>query len=274
MSQANLMKMGLARIFLLSDIPQHEKFITQKSIVHENKIFGDIVQGNFIENYRNLTYKHVMGLKWSVEKCPQAKFIIKIDDDIVYDIYFLQNYLVDVEMENQNKLLAGFILKGSKVIRNQANKWYVTKDEYEDDVYPDYLSGWLYITTQSAARSLVHASEYSKYFWIDDTFVTGVLAKRENIEFTRLNHWYSANSEFLECCIQDAIKSNLNCDYHVGPNGGENKMIIRFTKAMEQCQDDFCGDRQPENSLKATCIGQVKEIVKDHGEAFLKPIRL
>jgi hypothetical protein len=34
-------------------------------IDEESKRYGDIVQGSFLDSYRNMTYKHVMGLKWA-----------------------------------------------------------------------------------------------------------------------------------------------------------------------------------------------------------------
>ena len=35
----------------------------QKIVDEEHKLYGDIVQGSFIENYKNLTLKGIMGLK-------------------------------------------------------------------------------------------------------------------------------------------------------------------------------------------------------------------
>ncbi|KAF9405943.1 hypothetical protein HW555_013507 [Spodoptera exigua] len=52
-------------------------------IINESNSYGDIVQGNFIDAYRNMTYKHVMGLKWIVHHCPKVKYILKADDDIL-----------------------------------------------------------------------------------------------------------------------------------------------------------------------------------------------
>jgi hypothetical protein len=142
--QHKLKSFGLLRVFLIAGIPPHEKFINQESIDNEQKRFGDLLQGNFIEAYRNLTYKHVMGLRWAVEgHCNNAKYIVKIDDDTVYDIFQIQNYIVDLIYDANKYMLAGFVFKDKKVIREPANKWYVTKKEYAEDVYPAYLSGWL-----------------------------------------------------------------------------------------------------------------------------------
>lgn len=42
----------------------------QNAINEESERYHDLVQGNFVDSYRNLTYKHVMGLKWiTVRPC-------------------------------------------------------------------------------------------------------------------------------------------------------------------------------------------------------------
>lgn len=65
----------------------------QQRIEEENYLHHDIVQGNFLDSYRNLTYKHVMGLKWVTYFCRQARFVFKADDDIFVDIFQLTSFL-------------------------------------------------------------------------------------------------------------------------------------------------------------------------------------
>ncbi len=277
LSQQKLRSMGLLRVFLLADIPSTEKFIVQRSIYDESDRFEDIVQGNFVEAYRNLTYKHVMGLRWAASECSFAKYIIKVDDDTVFDVFHLVSYLENLEstLDYANEhLLAGYVLDGKKPIRLQASKWYVTFQEFSEYVYPDYLSGWLYITNPRTARSLVAESQIQPYFWIDDTWVTGVLREKRNIPLTKLNKWFSANSQFLDCCVDDARNHSYKCDYHVGPNGGDPKLIKAFMNAMEECYEKNCVERTPGQSVKQTCVGQVKNIIGQHGEAVVKSIKL
>ncbi len=49
-----------------------------KAIQEEHQLYGDIVQGSFLESYRNLTLKAVMGLKWVTTYCSNAKYVIKV----------------------------------------------------------------------------------------------------------------------------------------------------------------------------------------------------
>lgn len=218
-----------------------------------------------------------MGLRWAASECSVAKYIIKIDDDTVFDVYHLASYLENLAstLDDTNEhLLAGYILDGKKPIRLQASKWYVTFKEFGENVYPDYLSGWLYITNPPTARSLVAESQIQPFFWIDDTWITGILREKRDIPLTRLNQWFSANSQFLDCCVDDVTRHSFKCDYHVGPNGGDVKLIMDFMKAMENCYENDCVERTPSQSVKQTCVGQVKNIIGQHGEAVVKSIKL
>ena len=50
----------------------------QEIVDEEHKLYGDIVQGSFLESYKNLTLKAIMGLKWVSQYCSQAPFAIKV----------------------------------------------------------------------------------------------------------------------------------------------------------------------------------------------------
>ncbi|XP_053670227.1 beta-1,3-galactosyltransferase 5 [Anopheles nili] len=275
-SQQKLLSMGLLRIFSLASIPSTEQFIRQANIEAEQRLHGDLIQGNFDEAYRNLTYKHLMSLQWATHSCRGAKYLIKMDDDIVFDPFYIQNYLSDLNQPDERHLLAGYIFRNKKVIRLQSNKWYVSRNEYQPEVYPPYLSGWLYITNQRTARALLAESQSAGFFWIDDTFITGVLAERLQLPQTGLNRWFSANSEFLDCCIRDMKRYAYQCDYYVGPNGGNNKLIMEFVQELERCYDNACYQRPAGKSLTATCVAEYRQQlnVPDHGTAMVSQMKL
>lgn len=297
MSSATLRSLRLRRVFLLADIPPHEKFITQAAIQDEHKRFNDIVQGNFVEAYRNLTYKHVMGLRWAATECADASFVVKMDDDTVFDSMFVYNYLGDLIDQQTDtttgggseQFLAGYTLSDKKPIRNAANKWYVSPDEFPGALYPNYLSGWFYITNPLTARRLVIASQRNSFMWIDDVWVTGVLREPLGIPLTDLSKWFAAFSTFLDCCIADANERSLLCDYYVGPNDGDHNLIVTFNAAMARCYEydgerAGCVERKPDDKssdgggasmMKPKCVGQVK-VFNDwsHGEGQVHAVKL
>ena len=59
----------------------------QEKLQEENKKHRDIVQGDFLDTYHNLSYKAIMGNLWVSEFCDQAEFVVKTDDDMFIDLY-------------------------------------------------------------------------------------------------------------------------------------------------------------------------------------------
>lgn len=113
-----------------------------KEIAKESLVYGDIVQGNFIDSYRNLTYKHVMGLKWVAHHCPMAKYVLKADDDVVVNTDLLRHILVrQFSPWGAERLILCSVIKNAAVLRSKGSKWMVTKKEYVKDRYPNYCAG-------------------------------------------------------------------------------------------------------------------------------------
>ncbi|RZF40618.1 hypothetical protein LSTR_LSTR007501 [Laodelphax striatellus] len=257
-------KMGIRRIFLLGKLKEKQSEVTQNAIIHENERYLDILQGNFLEAYRNLTYKHTMGLRWAATKCKDAKFIIKMDDDIVVNLYKLSE-IVD---ENQGRFdMMGYVLEGMKPIRLEANKWFVRPEEFELSSYPKFLSGWLYVTTPDFANCLIKQSSTEKYFWIDDVYVSGILAQKCYVKFQDIREFFTLHSEYYECCI----RKNITCNYVAGPNGGDSGLIVKYEKHIRKCSELNCVALK---LTRNTCLTQRKIPSIGKGFVELKPIKL
>ncbi|XP_044764064.1 beta-1,3-galactosyltransferase 5 [Coccinella septempunctata] len=239
-SENDLYQLGVCRVFLLGITPDN-KYINQKAIEDEARRFGDIVQGNFHEAYRNLTYKHIMGLRWVNQYCPNTQFVIKMDDDIV--VYFTKLLELLEKFDANKEFLSGYVLKDLKVKRIKANKWYVTKDEYAPEIYPQFVSGWLYIITPAVSKKLEQLARQEKYFWIDDVFVTGILAEKINLKIYDIKEIFTDHPEYFQCCMNDYEIGKLDCDIIVGPNGGRTNLFYEFNKMFSLCKKDTCIDR-------------------------------
>lgn len=233
-----------------------------------------------------------MALRWaSSNKCIHPKFIIKMDDDIVVDFFRLKNYLHSLESRYNKQpirhFLGGYVFSKVIPIRKQQNKWYVTKDEFADDMYPDYLSGWMYVTSPYTAKQLTSfaSKPNTNIFWIDDTWITGILRNELKLPINdSLNALFSANSQFLDCCIDDIMKHQYLCPFIAGPNGGDHKLIQKLSNAIQtKCykntsnfKQNDCSNR-PSNmpSLKDTCVGSDKHLLmENHGAAIISAIKL
>lgn len=125
-------------VFVLGE---SEDEMTRKLVKLENEIYGDIVQGNFIDTFRNETYKHIMALKWASFYCPTAKFIVKASDDIVINIDELKNILQNNFWDKNENLIACRLNRDLVVKRSKVHTYYVSKQEYSRKYFPPCCSG-------------------------------------------------------------------------------------------------------------------------------------
>ena len=61
----------------------------------ENELHGDILQGNFVDSYHNLSYKAIMTLQYAAKYCNNIRFILKVDVDIFANLFALVHLLYD-----------------------------------------------------------------------------------------------------------------------------------------------------------------------------------
>lgn len=103
----------------------------QKTLTEENTSYGDLIQGSFLDTYRNITYKHVMVFKYVLYHCPLAKFVLKTDDDVFVNMPTMKNFLAfDLSPYGANGVLFCTPRKNTKVLRTYRSKWRVSFTEY------------------------------------------------------------------------------------------------------------------------------------------------
>ena len=144
----------------------------QTKIEVESNVYHDIIQGDFIDHYTNLTFKSLLAMHWTEKYCSKAKHFIKSDDDMVINFPYLFQVL---NQGNFIRSIMGPYLPSSEVWRQ--GKWKVTEKQYPFSRYPPYEAGSAYVITMDLIRPLLEASQYYPYFPIDDVYITGVLAK-------------------------------------------------------------------------------------------------
>lgn len=215
-----------------------------------------------------------MGLRWASINCNNASFILKVDDDIVFN--FQKTYNLLKELDYSKSFLLGYMLNNTKPRRNIQNKWYVTWEEYQRSYYPPYLSGWYYITTPKVAEKLIQEANCHQKFWIDDIFITGLLTEALGIELKQLpNDYWLEYYELLECCLKDMLQKYIQCDYVVAPNGDRNNLIVEYNEAIKHCDSwKNCTQRNADNSLKSVCIVNSERSIFSDGKAEVRYIGL
>lgn len=176
--------------------------ILQIKLEYESKIYKDIVQGYFIDSYRNLTNKGVMGYKWITEHCRNAEFVAKIDDDAFINFFKLFEEMSYLK-EKKKYIKCNKISKGSmKIIRENDSKWFVQNDEFKDmKRYPHtYCSGFTVFLSTDLVPMLYHAAIGSPFFWVDDFYLFGLLPSK------------------IQGVVHDGLRPNLTLRFPEGFN--------------------------------------------------------
>lgn len=172
-------------VFLLGLVT---KPFIQNKIEQESKMYGDIVQGDFVDSYRNLTNKGVMGYRWVTEHCMNAEILIKVDDDAIINFFKYFENIRDGLVKKKKHIFCNKILPNTMpIIRQKNSKWFVSFDEYRNyTLYPHtYCSGFVVFISIDLVPSLYHAGIASPFFWVDDFFLFGLLPSRvKNVTFT------------------------------------------------------------------------------------------
>ena len=131
----------------------------QTMVDAEISAYGDVVQGSFLDAYKNLTLKHVMGLQWASDACPGASYVIKMDDDIAVDFYQLKSLALAASRQLEGEQLFGGLLQVNlDVVRDTSSKWFVAASTYADKTYPNFLSGWAYVASMGVVRRVLSIS--------------------------------------------------------------------------------------------------------------------
>ncbi|GAB6030864.1 hypothetical protein CHUAL_007698 [Chamberlinius hualienensis] len=150
----------------------------QEQIVQENTKYNDIVQEDFHDTYNNLTLKSVMMLKWVNSSCPNAKYIMKTDDDTFVNLPRLVMYLLK---HGRDGLLMGALICGAVPVKNKHSKWYAPRVLYSERFYPNYLSGTGYVFSNSLVAPLYQTALDTPFFHLEDVYITGICAKQLHI---------------------------------------------------------------------------------------------
>ncbi|XP_026988917.1 UDP-GlcNAc:betaGal beta-1,3-N-acetylglucosaminyltransferase 7, like [Tachysurus fulvidraco] len=159
-------------LFLLgTPTPEKDTKNLQKLLEYENRLYGDILQWNFMDTFFNLTLKEINFLRWFDIYCTKVSFIFKGDDDVFVNPSNLMD-LIDFRTQDKKvqNLFVGDTISKAVPIRNNKSKYYIPKELY-DKPYPPYVGGGGFVMSADLARRLLAVSEKMVLFPIDDVFL-------------------------------------------------------------------------------------------------------
>ena len=167
---------------------KHKNNSLEKLIQEEKEEYNDIIQGDFLDHFFNVTNKFLLALRWVLINCPAAKFIMKADDDVLFNIPYLIQLLQWVDLR-KNPIIIGHCLHNGpiiplhkSVIRSceigldfQKYKWSIPCQKHPFKTYFTYVAGHGFITSGKLAQSFLQLSFKIKATKLEDTYVTGIL---------------------------------------------------------------------------------------------------
>ncbi|KAH9503633.1 hypothetical protein Btru_067023 [Bulinus truncatus] len=180
-------------------IGQVDNLTLQNQLTNESQQFGDLVQGSFLDSYRNLTYKAIFTFKWLSDHCQGMRLLLRLDDDVFLRVQrFFQVWTSMVRVKS-NTILCD-VKQDDPVTRK--GKWSVKESEVVEDVYRfQHCLGYFSAMTPDIVHKLYETGRRTKFFWIDDVFLFGFVANKVGAKYVGSNRENARTryKEFRSC---------------------------------------------------------------------------
>lgn len=180
-------------------------FITdfQTSLVTESEVYGDIIQGNFVDSYNNLTLKTLSMLEWVNTYCYRAHFLLKTDDDMFINVDQLLKFVEHVW--NIPRTIYGRLAEKWEPNRNETSKYYIPYEQYYQNVFPNFTTGPAYLITEDCLHDLYQHALQRTFVKLEDVFITGIVSEALNISRVNVKEFHNVRIMFLVCDVKNAI---------------------------------------------------------------------
>eukprot|EP00057_Strongylocentrotus_purpuratus_P004524 XP_003728876.1 PREDICTED: beta-1,3-galactosyltransferase 1-like [Strongylocentrotus purpuratus] len=147
-----------------------DDIIMQSRLRDESVIFGDIVQENFIDDYLNMTLKTVMGFKWSTTFCSRAKYVMKLDDDVLINT----RMVADVLLKAPTNSFSMGDLHAHAIVRDPKSEWgkfFTPVHLWPRRKFPPFFTGPAYMFSMDMAQKISKACRDTPLFPWSDVYV-------------------------------------------------------------------------------------------------------
>lgn len=173
----------------------------------EQKTYNDVIRGKFLDSYSNLTLKTISTLEWVDSYCSKVKFLLKTDDDMFINVPRLQSFAM--KHAKDRNVIFGRLAKKWKPIRNKKSKYYVSRTQFKNAVFPDFTTGPAYLLSTDIVRKLYEAALDQTYLKLEDVFVTGIVADKLKIKRTHANEFLNKKISYSAYNVQRSISIHM-----------------------------------------------------------------
>ena len=169
-------------------------------IQKESEFHEDIIQGHFLDTYRNLTRKTILMVTWINDYCNRSKFVLQMDDDMAINSTALRKSIETVVIPPKG-VISGNCRHQLQPIRNNASKWYVPVEDYPESHYPAACLGPGYLLSGNSVPLLYAEIHNVPFFVLEDIYLTGFVRQKAGVETNDIQRFF--------CCDR-----NLKCSLH------------------------------------------------------------
>lgn len=166
----------------------------------ENRMYDDVLVGDFVEDYWNLTYKTMLGITWAHFYCGRAAdFVFKIDDDVLV----LQNKLFPLlDSFPTHDFFGGLCMKKGKPHRNKKSKWYISKLEFPRYRYPPFCYGPSYFFSSDLLPHIFNATLHVNFFKLEDVYM-GLCIEHAGKSVQTIKGVSNVSPKYTYCAYKD-----------------------------------------------------------------------
>ena len=144
---------------------------TQGALVRESSRYKDILQNDFVDDYRNLTIKTLAGLKWAVSNCPQVQYILKIDSDVLFNVDKWRSLMFGPQRPKLQNVMFGYCHRKPFVNRVPFFKRGVHVNQYPKPRFPSHCHGAAYGLSLQLAGEVVNISYTQHFIPLEDAYI-------------------------------------------------------------------------------------------------------
>ena len=149
-------------------------------IMSEVESLRDMLLLNMSDTYANLVHKVRLTMEW-IQLYSTAKYIFKLDDDIIPNIFVLSRIVQELDARGSSCFVLGYPWLNGRPDRNVLGKFHVSKEEYSPDVFPKYIIGGGYLMSRDAMATILDVTSQTPTFKLEDVYFNGLSVKPTDI---------------------------------------------------------------------------------------------
>lgn len=172
----------------------------------ENMMYADMIRGNFVDSYNNLTLKTISALEWTHWHCPLAKYVLKTDDDMFINVPKLMEFLDTLKAKRK---IYGRRAENWMPVRNKRSKYYVSYAQYSSRYFPYFTTGPAYLLTGDIVAELYAQALATAFLKLEDVFMTGIVADVLGIDRINVKAIANVNTNPSVCRIRSRITVHM-----------------------------------------------------------------